>query len=259
MFASSFRLDLNVTVGPKEPDHIKTILSGHLPIIIDYLGLYRPGDTTWDITGSALWRIRAALGHRDCVREILVLFEGHDGVFKNFIRPTTNHHFPALENLVLRFSPDYEPDLPATFLRGPGRSDQPLRRLELHGGSFTSVSRLLLSATALTDLTLNIHSILTGFDRSQGSPFLACLRGTQCLSSLNLSTSYIFDEGSQFHHPNSQRYCPIIKINTFPLLQLYHILERFHVLSFQLHPRKMLTLSSASNLPFCTSLVLLTT
>ena len=203
--------------------------------------------------------MHAALGHRDRVREILVPFEDHDGVFKNFISPTTNHHFPALENLVLKISPDYKPDLPATFLRGPGPSDLPLRRLEMHEGSFTSISRLLLSATALTDLTLNIHSIPTGFDRSQGSPLLACLRGTQCLSSLNSSTSYIFDEGSQFHHPNSQIYCPIIKINMFPLLRLYHILERSHVLSFQLHPSKMLTLSSASNLPFCTSLVLLTT
>src|SRR6267154_6383359 len=60
MFASSSRLDLIIIVGPEKPGHIKTILSGPLPILIDYSHLYGP---PVEITGSALWRLRAALRH----------------------------------------------------------------------------------------------------------------------------------------------------------------------------------------------------
>jgi hypothetical protein len=149
VFASSSRLDLNIVVGPKKPGHIKTILSGHLPILIDYLRLDRPED----ITDSTLWRMRAALRHRDRVREISL--RGWDVIFGKFIR-AINHYFPALESLVLSFPYGNEPDIPATFLRGPDQSYLPLRRLRLNGAPLASVSELLLSATALTDLTLTI-------------------------------------------------------------------------------------------------------
>jgi hypothetical protein len=56
MFASSSRLDLGITVGPQKPGHIKTTLSSPLPIFIEYKCL-----SYGDITGSALWRMRAAL------------------------------------------------------------------------------------------------------------------------------------------------------------------------------------------------------
>ena len=69
MLASSSRLDLNVVVGPVKPRHIKTILSSNLPIHIDYpLWCYRETDAT----GSAVWRMHAALKRRDRVREISV-------------------------------------------------------------------------------------------------------------------------------------------------------------------------------------------
>ena len=58
-FASSSRLDLSFIVGPENPSHIKTILSSPLQIVIEYKLFYG------DITGSALWRMRAALRHRD--------------------------------------------------------------------------------------------------------------------------------------------------------------------------------------------------
>ncbi|KAN0125568.1 hypothetical protein V8E52_000775 [Russula decolorans] len=183
MFASSFRLDLNIIVGPRKPGHIKTILSGHLPILIDYSYRYRPRDI---ITGSAIWRMHAALGHRDRVREIT--FEGFDLIFGNFIK-ATSYHFPALESLHLWFPRGHEPEIPATFLRGPDQSDLRLRRLTLHDGSLASVSGLLLSATALTVLTLSLTPTNAAvFDPSQGSFLLACLRGMQCLRSLDLST-----------------------------------------------------------------------
>ena len=64
-FASTPRLDLGITIG-----HIKTILSSHLPIPVDY------NCTDEDITGSALWRMRAALRHHDRVRRILFARRG---------------------------------------------------------------------------------------------------------------------------------------------------------------------------------------
>ena len=38
VFASSFRLDINIIIKPEYPSDIKTILSGHLPIVINYWG-----------------------------------------------------------------------------------------------------------------------------------------------------------------------------------------------------------------------------
>jgi hypothetical protein len=195
VFASPFRLDLNIVVGPDKPGNIKTILSGRLPILIDYSEPYGPAEMTG--IGSALWRMRAALEHRDRVREISISFDfgGCDGIFNKFIKATTNCHFPALESLVLYFPRVHEYDIPATFLRGPDRSDIPLRRLGLYGTSLASVSGLLLSATALTDLTLSFNA--ADFDPSRASFLLSCLQGMQCLCNLDLTTSYYFDFLSQ--------------------------------------------------------------
>ena len=183
MFASSSRLDLGITVGPKKPSHIKTILSSPLPIFVEYKSIYPE-----DITGSALWRMRAALRHCDRVREIT--FEGWSGAdFGNFIR-ATNYHFPALESLVLGVPNGNELDIPATFLRGPDQLNLRLRRLRLCGASLPSVSGLLLSATALTDLTLKVSSNAAVIDSLQASLLLTCLQGMQCLRSLDLTTPY---------------------------------------------------------------------
>jgi hypothetical protein len=212
MFASSSRLDLCITVGPRKPGHIKTVLSGHLPILIDYYRFYRcwPQRIPEDITGSPLWRMRAALRHRDRVREIS--FTGSGLIFGKFIR-ATNYHFPALESLVL-CSHDHEPDIPATFLRGPDQSDLRLRRLRLYGASFASVSGLLLSATALTDLTLSVISHVAGFDSSQGSLLLACLQGMQCLCSLDLATPFVRQD-SQPQHSTPRDIVPLSKLTRF--------------------------------------------
>jgi len=175
MFASSSRLDLSITVAPQKPGHIKTILSSPLPIFIEYKCLYG------DITGSALWRMRAALGHRDRVREIS--FEGSNAGFKKFFR-ATRRPFPVLESLSLRFGYDYEQNIPVTFLRGPDLSDLHLRRLSLDCLSLASVSGFLLSATALTDLVLLVD---TATEPSTETSLLACLRGMHCLRNLDLS------------------------------------------------------------------------
>jgi hypothetical protein len=179
MFASPFRLDLNVIVGPVKPRHIKTTLSGHLPILIDYMESYGQGDTT---NRSAVWRMRAALKHRDRVREISS--QGCGVIFRKFIE-ATNYHFPALESLVLCFPRDEEPpEIPATFLRGPDRPDLPLRRLKYVGSIALFVSGPLSSAKALTDLTLNVT---TPTPASQALSLLACLQGMQCLRNLKLT------------------------------------------------------------------------
>jgi hypothetical protein len=210
MFASSFRLDLNIIVGPEKPGQIKTILSGHLPILIDYLRLYRPQD----ITDSVLWRMRTALRHRDRVREIS--FKAWDAIFRKFIT-ATNYHFPALESLILSFPQGEEADIPPTFLR-PDLSDLRLRRLTLCGVSLASVSGLLLSATALTDLTLIFTSTAAvSFDSSQGSLLLACLRGMRCLRSLNLTTPCDLRD-SQSQHSTPKDIVPLLNLTDFHYL-----------------------------------------
>jgi hypothetical protein len=178
MFASFSRLELCIAVGPDKPGYIKTILSGHLPILIDYECMYE------DITGSALWRLRAALRHHDRVCEID--FEGTNAWFNEFFK-ATNCPFPVLESLELRFVNDcYESKLPDTFLRGPDLSELHLRRLELHNVSLTSISGFLLSATALIDLSLTVATLSSP---PEMSPLFACLQGMPCLRSLSLTIS----------------------------------------------------------------------
>ena len=204
MLASSSRLDLNVLVGPVKPGYIKTILSGHLPIIIDYADFYGSRDA------SSVWRMRAALQHRDRVREIN--FGACRDNFQKFIR-ATNHHFPALESLVIHFPHVHEPEFPATFLRGPDRSELRLRHLELYGGPLALQSGFLSFVTTLTDLILSVTSSEALFDPSQGSTLLARLQDIRCLRSLDLTTP---------SHPRefSQSQDSVPNENTVPISEL---------------------------------------
>ena len=174
MVASSFRLDLRIIVGPQNPGHIETILSSPLqiPIFFDYK------DTYGDMTDSSLWRLRAALGHHDHVRE--VVFGGSTANFDKFFE-VTKCVFPVLENLSLCGLNQKVPD---TFLGGPDRSDLHLRRLKLSGFSLESTSRLLSSATSLTDLFLDINTVSLTPEIS----LLVCLQGLPHLRRLALST-----------------------------------------------------------------------
>jgi hypothetical protein len=181
MFASPSRLDLGIIVGPDKPGHIKTTLSGPLPIIVDYKCMNK------DITGSALWRMRTALRHHDRVREIA--FAGTRANFEKFFKET-NCAFPVLESLFLQFEYGEESKLPDTFLGGPDLSHLHLRRLKLTDIPLASVSRLLLSTAALTDLSLHIDTV----GPSQEASFLACFRGMHCLRSLRLRIYFDFLE-----------------------------------------------------------------
>jgi hypothetical protein len=188
IFASYSRLDLGITVGPEKPEHIKTILSGPLPISIDYKSIRR------DITGSALWRLRATLQqHHHRVREIA--FKGSSANFEKLLK-MAQRDFPVLESLILQFEFLYEAKLPDTFLRGPDLSDLRLRRISLRHVSLASISGFLLSATAVTDLALQFD---TSFSPSPEASLLTCLQGMPCLRRLDLSMSF----GSPFQPPTT--------------------------------------------------------
>jgi hypothetical protein len=165
------------TIGPVKPHHIKTILSGPLPIFIDYEyvdALHRP-------SGSVLWRLQAALEHRDRVREISIdtMCAKFDKFFKEI-----QCDFPVLESFSFGFGIDYKPKLSDTFLGGPNLFNLHLRRLTLKRTSLASISEFLLSATALTHLSLKID---TTFAASAETSLLACLQGMPCLHRLHLS------------------------------------------------------------------------
>ena len=185
MFASTTRLDLGITVGPEKPGHIKTILSGSLPIFLDYRchdrGLYDLNELE-EITGSALWRMRAVLKHHpDRVREITL--EGERPSFNKFFK-MTNCAFPMLESLYLGFFFP-KPNIPATFLGGPDLSHlHHLRRLTVNCIAFASIFDFLLSTTTLTDLTLVID---TPFGPTPETSLHTCLQAMPCLLSLNLT------------------------------------------------------------------------
>jgi hypothetical protein len=207
VLASSSRLDLGITVGPEKPDHIKTILSGLMPIFIDYKNMHGA------VTDGALWRMYAALEHRDRVREIE--FEGSSANFDKFFKET-KCAFPVLESLFLCFGHDRESiKLPDAFL-GQDPSDPSLRRLRLERVYFPSISGFLLSATALTDLFLRIDTVF-GVDTVFGQPasskttLLACLQGMPCLRSLELST-YLYLSSPP---PTPRDIVPLSKLTRF--------------------------------------------
>ena len=172
------------------------------------------------MTGSAIWRMHAALRHRDRVREI-TFTTGFDltGIFENFIK-VTSYHFPALESLFLCFPYSHDPEIPATFLRGPDQSDLSLRRLTLlNCPTFASVSGFLLSATALTNLTLSVtvthtNAVVFDSDPSQGWFLLACLRSMQCLHTLHLSAE-LDPRDLPSQHSTPKDIVSLLKLTTF--------------------------------------------
>ncbi|KAH9995468.1 hypothetical protein BJV77DRAFT_1093431 [Russula vinacea] len=162
-------------------------------------GMYR------DISGSALWRMRAALKHHhDRVREIA--FEGTNANFDKILK-MTQCAFPVLESLLLHFEYNYKTKLPDTFLRGPDLPDLHLRRLELKRVSLDSISEFLLSATTVADLSLVID---TAFGPSAEASLLTCLQGLPCLRRLNLSIS-----SATMLLSSTPKYCSTLKLTGF--------------------------------------------
>ena len=214
MFASSSRLDLGVTVGPQKPNLGKTTLSGPLPILVDYTGVHKYRD----LTDRELRNMHTVLGHyRARVREIS--FEGRSADFNKFF-DMTNFPFPVLVCLALDFnlSPSINPSvklkLPNTFLRGPKLSDLPhLRLLQFQHALLASVFGFLSSATALTDLSLQIDTVI---GPSPETSFLVCLQGMPCLRSLNLSVSEPSKPSGSLPPPSTpQDIVPLLNLTNF--------------------------------------------
>jgi hypothetical protein len=155
--------------------------------------------------------MRSALNHHpDRIREIT--FEGTKANFDKFFK-VTNCVFPELESLVLQFIYGDEPKLPDTFLRGPDLSELHLQRLLLSDVSLSSISGFLLSATALTDLSLLID---TAFGPSPETSLLACFQGMPCLRSLNLYISSSPPESPSESQPSTPKCTvPLSKLTSF--------------------------------------------
>jgi hypothetical protein len=202
MFASPTRLDFAITVYATKPDDIETILSGTLPIRIQYkIGPWRIRESP----NRPFSRLRNALTHHDRVREISMEVVGAwwDDFFKE-----TNCFFPALESLILRFGKHSTREIPDTFLGGPDPSVPLLRHLRLQCASLASISGFLLSATALTDLFLQVS---TAFNPSLGASLLASLQSMLCLRHLDLLLSYEpFDPPS--YYPAPEDIVPLSKL-----------------------------------------------
>lgn len=202
IFASAYRLDLSIFVGPKKPGHIERILLGPFLILLDYKRMFE------DITLCALWRMHSALEYHDRVREIS--FGGTSDWFDEFFG-ATNCPFPELESLVLRSGYGEEMEIPDTFLGGPDLSDLHLRRLSLYGVSLASTSGVLSSATSLTDLFLRTNS---AFSPSAETSLLTCLQNMRCLHSLDLSLLFS-PLDSPSHPPTPKDIIPLPKLTRF--------------------------------------------
>ena len=211
MFTSSSRLDLGIIVGPKKPAHIKTLLSGPWPILLDF-NFTRIFD---NVTGSAIWRMRAALEHHpDRVRKIS--FEGSGANLYKFFK-AANRPFPMLEGLELYFADGYKTNLPGqklpdTFLRGPDLSDLPLQSLRLDRATLASISRFLSSATYLTVLVLNIDTV---FGSSPEKSLPECLRGMTCLRRLVLTISPNPEPLQSPSQPSTPKAVPLSELTSF--------------------------------------------
>lgn len=207
VFASSSRLGVGITVGPKKPGHIRTILSSALPIFLNYYF----GHGGIPASGSALWRMRTALKQRDRVRGISLSSEGPRDWFDELFR-VTSCSFPVLETLTIRSQyGGQELDVPDTFLGGPNLSNLPLQHLDLERVSLTSISGILLSASALTYLSLHID---TPFGTSPETSLLACLQGMLCLNHLSISCSLLKPPSSQ-STPSLKGIVPLSELISF--------------------------------------------
>ena len=172
MFVSASRLDLRLVLTTIRGGDFEPILAHFppLPIDMDYY-VKRSGLVKFD-------HVLDALEHPDRIRQITFWGPNRD---LNELFYATEYPLPALESLNLIGEGEIDLDMPAMFLEGPNLQ---LRILQLYRISLPSISRLLSSAPALTDLDLsfecNIHP-------EQAMSHLSHLRDMPCLHHLGLS------------------------------------------------------------------------
>jgi hypothetical protein len=153
--------------------------------------------------------MRTPLKHQDRIREIA--FEGTSAWFDEFFK-ATNCPFPVLENLRLHRKYGDEVKLPDTFLGGPDLSYLHLRRLKLDSLPLSSISGILLSATALVNLSLLID---IAFSQSPETTLLACLQGMPRLRNLRL---FITSESPSQPSTSQHTIVPLSKLTSFGYL-----------------------------------------
>jgi hypothetical protein len=212
MFASSCRLGLGIAVGPQKPSDIETILSGSLPIFIDYRNM------GGDINGSALsalWRMRAALKHHDRVREIS--FEVSSADFDEFFR-ATSFPFPVLKRLDIFFS---------------RRRSKNSRRIPQGTGSITSTSTTSQIVRQFPCIRIRIFIVRNSSHRPPFNDFYhrtspSCLFARHALPTRSHTVPTRNVRYFRFHVAafNSQGYRPTFKINIFPVHGQSHIPRR---------------------------------
>ena len=171
VFASSSRLDLCFVLTPRNGGHMKTIMSRHfppLPIIINF---------PYNYTAKDMGRVVAALKRPDRIRGIA--FTGSTGT--DDLSKLFKVALPSLESLELCCHGKLK--ISAAFLKG---SNLKMRTLKLSGITLPSISRLLLSAPALTCLSLEILGIDASVGPSSVTSLLSHLQGLPCLLSLDL-------------------------------------------------------------------------
>ena len=179
VFASSTRLSLCLVVANNNPGHMKAIFSPRippLPIAVDYHPR-KPCSHYARSNAKDLGRVLAAL--KRCNRVRGITFSGTGPDFDKFFK-ATKHRFPELKSLDLRNQLTRKPELtlPATFLKG---SAPHLRHLILHFISFTSMSQLLSSPTALIELSLGINISYGPFPTTSLLAHLQCMRSLRRL------------------------------------------------------------------------------
>ena len=173
-----------------------------IPIVIEYNDRYRK------VTAKDMGRLLSALKRPGRIRAIdLDLSPTQmDKFFK-----ATKCAFPALESLALRVHGIL--NIPGTFLKGTNLHLR-LRVLRLHSVSLTSISRLLSSATALTDLSLKFYS---SFKVPDLLHFLTLLQGLPYLCSLMLKMSQInpVDSAGPGQLPEPKERFALAKLTSF--------------------------------------------
>ena len=176
MFASSSRLDVCLFLKPRTSAHMKTLMTTNplVPIVIKY-------DTYMDLSSEDMDRLLSALKRPGRIREIDLRLNSAelDKIFKS---KATKCRFPALESLAICDRYYRLQKIPATFLKGTNLHLR-LRSLKLDPISLESVSRLLSSATALTDLSLKFNR----YCQANLSGLLPQLQGLPHLRRLDLT------------------------------------------------------------------------
>ena len=184
-----------------------------MPIVIKY--------DEYNVTSKDMGRLLSALKHPNRIREIDLKLNSAE-LDKFFRFKATKCPFPALDSLTIYDKRRGSLKVPATFLKGTNLRLR-LRSLDLAPISLDSVSRLLSSATALTDLFLvidgycHVPNLSRLRSQLQGLPHLRYLNLTMtCFANFPVQLSGLTEPKESF---------PLAKLTSFNYRGLGTFLE----------------------------------